>query len=129
MRVAPRGASAFRPDIMRGRLGLPQPARLRTARDFDRVFRNRQKIDNPLFVIHHAPSDQARLGLVVSRRVARQAVSRNRIRRGIRETFRMHRHRLPPRDYIVQARQAAAQSGAKEMRAALDQLWDRMIDS
>ncbi len=39
-----------------------------------------------------APDGQSRLGPIVSRRYSRRAVSRNRARRLIRETFRLLRH-------------------------------------
>lgn len=114
---------------MPGRLTLPRPARLRTTREFDRVFRKRQKIDNPLFVIHYAPSGVVRLGISVSRRVAPQAVARNRIRRRVRESFRAQRELLPSHDFVVQARPAAARASTGELREALDLLWQRIIES
>lgn len=49
-----------------------------------------------------------RLGLAVSRKVDRRAVVRNRIKRGLRETFRAYRMQLAPGEYVVVARPGAA---------------------
>ena len=43
----------------------------------------------------------ARLGLVVPKRVLKRAVDRNRVKRQIREAFRLARPTLPPWDIVV----------------------------
>jgi len=104
---------------------FPRTARLLSGREFQRVFDHRKACSNPLFRIHHAPAEAARLGLAVSKRVSPKAVVRNRIRRQIRESFRLKRAELAPCDYIVLARPAAATATSTEVRTALDQLWQR----
>jgi len=42
----------------------------------------------------------ARLGMVIPKRYAALAVTRNTIKRVLRETFRHHRHALPPGDLV-----------------------------
>lgn len=106
-------------------LGLPRAARLLDGVSFKRVFDSRQTTGNAYFRIHFAPSDQPRLGMAVSRRVHRRAVVRNRIRRQIRESFRLRRPNLPALDFVVLARPAAAELDRTDLRAALDQLWQR----
>jgi ribonuclease P protein component len=55
--------------------------------------------------LHSIPSDAGpRLGVIVGRHAWPRAVDRNRFRRLVRETFRLLRHRLQRRDYIVRAR-------------------------
>jgi len=44
---------------------------------------------------------QARLGLIIGKRYAPHAVTRNALKRVIREAFRLRRHELPARDYVV----------------------------
>jgi len=44
---------------------------------------------------------QARLGLIIGKRLAPHAVTRNALKRVIREAFRLRRHALPARDYVV----------------------------
>ena len=66
---------------------------------------------------------EARLGMAVSIRAAGNAVNRNRLRRLIRESFRMHREEMPAVDVLVTARAAAATGaepgGLRKPRAPL----------
>jgi ribonuclease P protein component len=104
---------------------FPRSARLLNGRDFKRVFDHRKTSGNSLFRIHYAPSETARLGVAVSKRVSPKAVVRHRIRRQVRESFRIKRDELAGCDYIVMARPAAAQATPAELRMALNQLWQR----
>lgn len=78
-----------------------------------------------MFAVHQLPNDvgHARLGMAVSAKLIRSSVRRNRIRRVIRETFRMHQHELPAVDLFVVVRAAAAQSGNADLVRHLLQLW------
>jgi ribonuclease P protein component len=56
-----------------------------------------------MFVVMRARGvavDGARLGLVIPKRFAALAVTRNAIKRVLRETFRYHRPFLPPGDVV-----------------------------
>lgn len=66
---------------------------------------------------------EARLGMAVGTRAARRAVGRNRLRRLIRESFRMHREELPAVDVLVVARAPAASASNREIFASLERLW------
>ena len=54
------------------------------------------------------------------------AVPRNRLRRLIRESFRMHRHELPADDVFVTARAPARAAKNAEIFASLQALWQRI---
>lgn len=108
---------------------LPRTARLLSGAQFKAVFAARRSCGNEFFRVHHAPSDQARLGMAVSRRVSKRAVDRNRIRRQIRESFRLRRESLEARDYVVVARSAARQADRRVLRDKLEQLWQRFSDN
>ena len=60
-----------------------------------------------------------RLGLSIAARSIAHAVARNRIRRLVREGFRLAQHDLPPVDLVVAARPAARNDSAAELRADL----------
>lgn len=53
------------------------------------------------------PAGRPRLGLAVTKRLGK-AVRRNRVRRLLREFFRLHKDRLPPEDLIIMAKKGAA---------------------
>ena len=108
---------------------LPRTARLLSGPQFKAVFDARRSHGNELFRIHYSPSEQPRLGMAVSRRVSLRAVVRNRIRRQIRESFRLRRHQLADMDFVVVARSAARHADRRELRNKLEQLWQRFSDN
>jgi len=67
----------------------------------------------------------ARLGLVVSRKVDKRAVGRNRIKRVVRECFRHVRSQLQPGIYVVLARIDAKKADNGQLRLTLEQLFVR----
>ena len=71
----------------------------------------------------------ARLGMAVSARAIRSAVRRNRIRRLVRETFRMHQHELPAIDLFVMVRATADRGGNAELVASLERIWREISTS
>jgi ribonuclease P protein component len=87
-----------------------------------------RRVGNALFGVHYLPNDcgHARLGMAVGLRVAGTAVRRNRIRRCVRESFRLHQHLLPPVDLFVSARSAARDATGPEMFASLERLWRQL---
>lgn len=54
----------------------------------------------------------ARLGMVVAKRQFKRAVDRNRMRRIIRETFRLSSPELPPLDVVVKVLAVPPEGGA-----------------
>jgi ribonuclease P protein component len=64
-----------------------------------------------------------RLGLAVGVKVAGGGVGRNRIRRVIRESFRIHQHEIPAVDLVVSARPRAKGAPGKALHESLDALW------
>jgi ribonuclease P protein component len=71
------------------------------------------------------PLAPVRLGITVSKRVDKRAVGRNRIRRQVRECFRLQRPSLPPGDYVVLALAGAARQDNAALRVELLSLFER----
>lgn len=84
--------------------------RVKTDRDFQRVFHEGTSVANRQFVIYYIPRAQNthyRVGLSVSKRLG-NAVKRNQIKRRIRHAVRTldHKYQLQPTcDFIIIARQ------------------------
>jgi len=99
---------------------------LTEAQEYKRVFASRQKSKGRYFVLAWAPNQygKSRLGLAISRKCARKAVARQRIKRVIRESFRLRRNGFPPIDIVVMCRPAAAGQDKKNLREALEKQWE-----
>jgi ribonuclease P protein component len=119
--MIPGGPHAGRPAANRIPMDrrLPRQARVRVRADFDQVFSEGRRTGTPLLALHLLRDGQpARLGLAVSRKVDRRAVGRNRIKRALREEFRVLRTALPDAAYVVVARPAAAAASRVALRDA-----------
>lgn len=71
--------------------------------------------------------DNPRLGLVISRKAARTAVARNRIKRLVRESFRHVQQSLGGLDIVVIGRPGIALQANRDMAESLDKLWKKLI--
>ena len=61
-------------------------------------------------------SGQARLGLIVPKRILQRAVDRNRVKRLLREWFRHSRERLAGRDCVIRLTPARAKGPAGKVK-------------
>ncbi len=59
---------------------------------------------------------QARLGLIIAKRFAPHAVTRNTIKRVIREGFRVRQHQLPARDYVFRLQSRVPALSLRELK-------------
>lgn len=77
-------------------LSLPGRARLKKRREFLRVREQGRKAQSRHLLVVYAPSDQlrSRIGLAVTKKVEPSSVKRNRIKRVLREVFRLNQYRL-----------------------------------
>jgi ribonuclease P protein component len=100
---------------------LPKQHRLLRSRDFARVRRRGRSASDPLFAVYALPvrSSDVRVGFSVSKKVGK-AVTRNRVKRLLREAVR---HELPAirpgTDLVFIARPAAAEASYREIAAAV----------
>jgi len=100
---------------------FPRSARVRKRSEFLRIQRSGRRRAGACFVVLTEPSRTgvSRLGITVSRRVG-DAVTRNRVKRLIREFFRHYRHRLePPQDVLVISRNTAARASYTTVKTEL----------
>ncbi|PZO92614.1 MAG: ribonuclease P protein component [Haemophilus parainfluenzae] len=85
--------------------------RLLKKAEYALVFRQHQALSTKEYLrIYYAQpikkNSEARIGLVVSKKVAKKAVHRNYMKRALREWFRIERRLLPPADYIFMVKKS-----------------------
>lgn len=103
--------------------------RLLKSKDFAAVFEGTPiRASQSTFLILAKPnhSHNPRLGLVISKKNVCLAVNRNRLKRLIRESFRLRQHNLPAIDAIVLARRGADKLSNFDVDDALNSLWKRI---
>jgi len=81
-------------------------AKLTKTDEFSSVFNFRRRLYSEHLVLNFKPNDLeiARLGLVVAKKTAKSAVSRNYMRRVLREFFRLHQCELGTFDLVINVR-------------------------
>lgn len=111
-----------------GDCGFPRARRLSRPAEFAQAFERGRRTSDPYFTLIAVANGrgEARLGLAIARKAAGTAVARNRLKRLVRETFRLQRARLPAVDVVVTARPAAVAQPNPVLRASLNRLWERL---
>ena len=100
--------------------------RLLKKSDYDDVFDQAKKVVTPEFIVlyRHNTVGHARLGLALSKKTIAKAHDRNRVKRLLRETFRI-RH-LPAVDVVILARRGVANVENSKMINKLGSIWDKL---
>lgn len=106
------------------RARLQRHAKLLKAGDFDRVFDRSVRSSDRYFTVLARPNEQKhpRLGLAISKRKVRLAVTRSRLKRLIRESFRLTQQSYCA-DYVVMAGAQDASATNKELLSSLEKHW------
>lgn len=98
--------------------------RLLTPADFRHVFQRARKRSAGGLALYARKNDLGypRLGIAISRKCSPRAVVRNRIKRVIREAFRMRKQELGGVDLVFLGQPGMARGGVTELRGAVDKL-------
>ncbi|MCX6720856.1 MAG: ribonuclease P protein component [Candidatus Staskawiczbacteria bacterium] len=82
---------------------LPKTNRIRKKRDFETIFANSKSLKNSLFIFRIAKNNLGlnRFGFVVSLKVSKRAVVRNKVRRRLAEIMAVEEKSIKPGKDIV----------------------------
>lgn len=114
---------------MNNQLTFARELRLLTPIDFNRVFNQSIRAGSPYitFVARENTLGHPRLGFAIAKKQVKRAHERNRLKRVIREYFRLKQKSLPALDVIVLAKTAVIDLDNAEIRSTLDKLWQRLL--
>ncbi len=105
-------------------------ARLRKPAEFKLVFSEGQRLKRQTLATVFRPNQcsEARLGLAIAKKSVALASERNRIKRLIREDFRVNRSRLPAVDLVFYAQPGLGDLSNARLRALLADVWTKVIE-
>lgn len=103
---------------------LVKQAKMIKTDDFSSVFNFRKRISTRYLALHYEPNThkRARLGLVVGKKVAKLSVSRNYMRRVLREFFRLQQHDICHVDLIVRVQKKFSKLDFIQIKQEFDSL-------
>ncbi len=105
--------------------------RLLDANAYKAVFDNAQlKVSKQqvLYLARKNGTTSPRLGLVIAKKNVRHATERNRIKRILRESFRLQQHQLGGIDTVVLARRGLDQLDNTALHALFNKLWQQLYE-
>lgn len=107
---------------------FPRELRLLTPSQFSRIFDRPTKAvsDHFTFLAKFNDTDHPRLGLTIAKKKEKTAVGRNRIKRVIRESFRLNQENLPNIDIVVIARDNIGNADNRQLNRQLNKLWKKI---
>lgn len=111
-------------------MGLKVGHKIRQAKQFDFVFKNTKGLNKgSCFFLRYANNSLgfSRLGIIVSKRQVSRAVDRNKVKRIVRERFRLLHSQLPSLDIVIVARGLSAEASKKRISACIDKLLLKLI--
>ncbi len=108
---------------------FPRQIRLLEGHDFQVIFQDKAyRSSDQKFTMLVRPNklNHARLGMAISKRFAKKAVARNRIKRLVRESFRYHQHLLTGLDIVVLGREGTPKAVNPALFSSLEIHWKRI---
>ena len=102
--------------------------RLLTPAQFKTVFSNPIKASSAEITLLATPNSNQhpRLGLTVAKKHIKNACGRNRVKRVIRDSFRLNQHNLPPLDIVVLVRGGVKDMEKAEINKLIEKLWRKL---
>ena len=104
---------------------FPRYLRLTEAKQYQRVFAGSSRFGNRYITVLAKENqlEHPRLGLAISKKSAKRAVDRNRIKRLTRESFRLNSASLPSVDIIVMCRPLILELDNSDVFQQIEKQW------
>ena len=92
---------------------------------------HRRKHKDAYISLFYCPNhlSYARLGVSISRVKVRHAVTRNRLKRVIRDSFRLNQSQIKGYDIVAVAYKGIGNIDNSTLRTTLERLWEKLITS
>ena len=119
--------------IQQKRYPFPKNKRLLKPAEYQQAFAAQKKLYHKGIIIYYCENTlkESRLGLVIAKRHFKKAVTRNYLKRQIRESFRLHQQLLENpdshKDIIVVATAKLIENKQCRISTLLDELWPRFV--
>lgn len=109
-------------------LKLAKHSRLQSPADYRRVYKSKQWGGSQHHSFNVLLGEKSALGVTVSKKVSKSAVQRNRIRREIKEYYRLRqKDLLPGVELIITAKPGSANADSAQRQESLQQLWQKIL--
>ena len=104
-------------------------SRLLTPGQFQSVFTKPIRFGSShiTILVSQNPDNNNRLGLAIAKKRVKLAVQRNRIKRLIRESFRLNQHDLPHIDIVVMVKSGTDKLDNTQINQQLEKIWRKII--
>ncbi|MEP2650746.1 MAG: ribonuclease P protein component [Paraglaciecola sp.] len=111
-----------------GENNFSRELRLLTPTHFEYVFNNAIPAVSPQLTLlaRFNETDNPRLGITLSKKRIKYAHDRNRLKRIIRESFRLQRHSFPNIDIVVVGKSGLDKLSNRELFFLLNKLWKKL---
>ncbi|WP_205597736.1 ribonuclease P protein component [Paraferrimonas sp. SM1919] len=107
---------------------FPRELRLLTPKNFQNVFSNPVRASTPELTLLAVPNklEHPRLGLTISKKNVKLACKRNRLKRIIRESYRLHQHQLPAVDIVAIGKKGIQDLDNPALHKMVEKLWRKL---
>lgn len=108
---------------------FPKSIRLLNAKDYSDVFSSVDlKLSTQYFLCLAKQNSlpYPRLGIIVAKKNVRLAVNRNKIKRLLRESFRINKHQIPSCDIVMLAKHSSNNAEAEKLNKELEYVWRKL---
>lgn len=98
-------------------------------REYREIYNSSQRGGSAFFNYHILvyPQQRSRIGITVSKKVSKNAVDRNRIKRQVKEFYRHRQHQLTTGAVVITAKPGCYKASDAERYESLDQVWQKIL--